>query len=302
MARTEASGDGPAPGRLARTRARVATTRARVEAARTTVPAVDTAFEAGLRDREVGGNLLACAVAYRLFLWILPMSLVFVAALGFLVEADRESPEDLARDAGLSAYVASSVADAADQASKGRWVLLVGGLVALFIASRAGVEALRAVHARAWGVPYRKAPRPLLAALGFTGFTLLCVLVTVSGNWARSESEGLGLAVRLGVVAVYAGLWLVCSLRLPRAEEAPWTALLPGVLLLTVAAQLMHLATVFYFARRITSASELYGGLGSAAAVLLWLYLLGRLVVGSAVLNATLWERRRARDASRSVS
>jgi uncharacterized BrkB/YihY/UPF0761 family membrane protein len=44
---------------------------------------------------------------------------------------------------------------------------------------------------------------------------------------------------------------------------------------------------------RIESASELYGALGAASAVLLWLYLIGRLVVASAVLNATLWERRR---------
>ena len=40
--------------------------------------------------------------------------------------------------------------------------------------------------------------------------------------------------------------------------------------------------------------SELYGALGAAASVLLWLYLIGRLVVGSAVLNATLWERNRS--------
>jgi uncharacterized BrkB/YihY/UPF0761 family membrane protein len=280
---------------VARTRIRVESARARVVAARSTVPAIDTAFLAGDRDRKVGGNLLACAVAYRLFLWILPMSLVAVAALGFLVEADRDNPEEVARDVGLSAYVASTVADAADQANEGRWVLLVGGLIALFMASRAGVTAVRAVYARAWGLPYERTPRPLLASLGFTGITLLCVLVTVGGNWARSESDGLGLGVRLAVVVVYAGLWLVCSLPLPRPDGVPWTALLPGVLLLAAGAQALHLATVFYFAQRISSASELYGGLGSAAAVLLWLYLIGRLVVGSAVLNATLWERHRAR-------
>ena len=58
--------------------------------------------------------------------------------------------------------------------------------------------------------------------------------------------------------------------------------------------------TVFYLSEEVTKSSALYGGLGAAATILLWLYLIGRLMVGSAVLNATLWERakeRRAQDA-----
>jgi uncharacterized BrkB/YihY/UPF0761 family membrane protein len=35
-----------------------------------------------------------------------------------------------------------------------------------------------------------------------------------------------------------------------------------------------------------------YGALGIAAALLLAFFFLGRLIVGSAVVNATLWERR----------
>jgi uncharacterized BrkB/YihY/UPF0761 family membrane protein len=86
---------------------------------------------------------------------------------------------------------------------------------------------------------------------------------------------------------------------LPHARDAGWRDLLPGALLLAAGAQVLHLVTVFYLAGRIESASELYGALGSASAVLLWLYLIGRLVVGSAVLNATLWERRRQRGTTR---
>lgn len=36
-----------------------------------------------------------------------------------------------------------------------------------------------------------------------------------------------------------------------------------------------------------------YGALGIAAALLLGLFLIGRLMVGAAVLNATLWDRSR---------
>jgi membrane protein len=58
----------------------------------------------------------------------------------------------------------------------------------------------------------------------------------------------------------------------------------------------LHMISVYALARRVESASELYGSLGVAAALLAWLYLLGRLLVASALLNSTLWERRRPTD------
>jgi len=53
----------------------------------------------------------------------------------------------------------------------------------------------------------------------------------------------------------------------------------------------LHLVGEFYLAGKISSASETYGALGAAAAIIAWLYLFGRLLVASAMLNATLWER-----------
>jgi uncharacterized BrkB/YihY/UPF0761 family membrane protein len=104
-----------------------------------------------------------------------------------------------------------------------------------------------------------------------------------------------GVSVRVSIVGIYALLWLAASMGLPHAEDVRWRDLVPGAILLAVGGQVLHLVSVFYLADRIESASELYGALGAASAVLLWLYLIGRLVVGSAVLNATLWARRQHR-------
>jgi uncharacterized BrkB/YihY/UPF0761 family membrane protein len=43
---------------------------------------------------------------------------------------------------------------------------------------------------------------------------------------------------------------------------------------------------------RLGRSSELYGSLGAATVILLWLYIIARLITLSAFLNATLWERR----------
>ena len=45
---------------------------------------------------------------------------------------------------------------------------------------------------------------------------------------------------------------------------------------------------------RLGRSSELYGSLGAATVILLWLYIIARLITLSAFLNATLWERRTA--------
>jgi len=72
-----------------------------------------------------------------------------------------------------------------------------------------------------------------------------------------------------------------------------WTALLPGAALFAVGSQAFSLAVSLYFAPRAARASTTYGSLGFALVLLVSLFLLARLAVGAAELNAHLWERRR---------
>jgi uncharacterized BrkB/YihY/UPF0761 family membrane protein len=277
-------------GRLDRLRARVEETQARVEAARGTVRGVDAAFVSYDRDRRLGGNLLASAVAYRFFFWTLPLALLLVAVLGFADAASGENPEEVAQDVGMPAYIVSSVGDAADQARSSRFVLLGIALFALYLASSGGAKTLRAIHLMAWGMPLQRAERGWVGAAAFAVLGFGALVLAILSSWARDQPGPLRLTVWLGLVALIAAFWFVVALVLPHGE-APWTRLLPGTLLFAFGMQLLHLATVLYFGRTVASSSELYGGLGVAAGVLLWLYLLGRLIVASAVLNATLWER-----------
>ncbi|MGH3062142.1 MAG: YhjD/YihY/BrkB family envelope integrity protein, partial [Gaiellaceae bacterium] len=71
--------------------------------------------------------------------------------------------------------------------------------------------------------------------------------------------------------------------------------LLPGALVVAVGTELLHVAVAFYFAPKLERSSELYGALGTATVLLVWLYLFGRLFTSATFLNATLWERRQER-------
>ena len=290
-----------APNRVDRVRARVQATTERVTAATTAARqrshAVATAFDTYERDRRSVGGVLAGAIAFRLFVYLLPVFLAGVTLLGALSSLDPGSPEQVAKETGLSSYVVQSVGTAADQSKKSLWILVPLSLWALYTGGLGALKVLRAIHALAWGEPITKVRRGALGALSLFGIVLAVAGVLALLQRLRSESYGLGLTSTLASAAVFFGVWLLASRLFPHGD-APWPALIPGAVLVAVGVEALHLFSVYFLGHRVQSASELYGSLGVAAAILAWLYLIGRLMVASAMLNATFWERRQAQATS----
>src|SRR5262249_27956727 len=83
--------------------------RSRVEAARAEHASIDVCFKLVERDSAIGGGLLAGALAYRLFVLLLPTALLLVSGLGLYAGSVHESPGKIARDAGLHGLIASQV-------------------------------------------------------------------------------------------------------------------------------------------------------------------------------------------------
>jgi len=259
---------------------------------RARVRAVDAAMEAFEYDRRRVGALLAGSLAFRLFRWLLPVGLLLIALAGFA--AAGRSADDIGERLGLTGYVTGVIADTGRNAEDGRWLTVLVALIALHSAGSSAARALRAVHLLAWELEPSRVQRRWAASLGFTGFTLLAVAVNTGAAAARRADADLGLTVTmLGALAFFV-LWLAASRLLPH-RDVGWRGLVPGALLVAVGTQAMHLVTVFYLAHKLERSSELYGSLGTASALLLGLYLLGRLLVAAPMFNATL-DRRRARS------
>lgn len=257
-------------------------------AATTAWAPVVLAREAYQRDRDIGGAVLAGAIAFRVFVWLLAASLVAVAALGFVAAAGENSGR-LSTDLGVTAFAASSVAQAASDVQRSRWILLGLGLWALYSASKHALRSMWVTSALVWRVPMTKPPT-VAGVVGYNIVFLSLVATTATANRLRDLLPGPGLGVTLAVVFIFGLLMWAGLLRLPR-PELPYTAVLPGATLLALGLQAMHLVSVFYLPHAIENSSETYGSLGIAVAMLLWLYLYGRLIVFAGVLNATLWER-----------
>jgi uncharacterized BrkB/YihY/UPF0761 family membrane protein len=282
-------------GRIRAMRARAVTARARAEAMRQQmedrrdrVRTVDIAFTAYEHDRDAGGSLLAGAIAYRMFLWILPVALVLVGGLGFLSSENPQDPNRAVRDAGIASIPVSSIDQAAKNSSRAWWLVVVFGLVLLYMASVALVKALWAAHALVWRTPATRIPsKPRLAG----EFLLACLAIAAASSLAsviRNSTSTGGLIVMIADLLVYVAAWWALSTRFPH-RDAPWTALIPGAVLFGVGVQVLHLVSVYYLAGRLTRASVLYGTLGVAAALLLGFYLIGRLMILSAQFNEAIW-------------
>jgi uncharacterized BrkB/YihY/UPF0761 family membrane protein len=275
--------------RLARWTERARVLRTHVQAARTDHASIDFGFDLVERDSAIGGGLLAGALAYRLFVFLLPTALLLVSGIGLYAGTVDKSPRAVASEAGLHGLIASEVASAASGRHRGAVFLVI--LPAVFYATVALYRAIAKVHALAWlgsARQIRIAPR----GVGVFAAALLLqfAAVDVAGQIRREDRFG-GLAILLVYLVLAGGSWLAVSLHLPH-RPVGWTRLLPGALLVGVGVLVLNVFNVYVTTRLVEDRAHAYGALGIAAALLFSLVLLGRLIVLSAELNAALDDRR----------
>ncbi len=253
------------------------------------VPGADLVAVALERERIAAAGLLAGGLAYRLFFWLVPLGLVLAALLSFWVDADRLGAADAAHDFGMSGAAVQSAMEAIANQHHARWYFLGAGIVLVLWFSVGVVRALNVAFSVAWGLRPAKLRRPVTAAVVFTGIVILVMAATGATQFLREQLGGTGLLLTLLLLAFYIGCVLWIMDKLPHRGSS-WRDQLPGAVLVGLGTQLIHLAVVLYLAPKIGRSSELYGALGAATVLLLWLYLVARLIVAAAFLNAALWE------------
>lgn len=284
----------PATGRLRSARARAYGTRdeatRRVDDLRERIALVDAALEAGELDRRRAGSLLAGGIAFRLFLWLLPAALFAAAVLALVRPSGAAPADDVAQQLGFLPSVAGTIEHATQHSDRGAAALITIGIALMLSTSMSLIRALRIAHVLAWEEPVRRHPRLLRDAAIVSAVLLAAITIETGVTYLRHQDAALLLLLVPMSFAIFGGAWLGFSLLLPHAN-ANWRALLPGAALVAIGHAAMQVATVLYFQPKLAKAPVLYGALGSAATLLLWLFLFARLFVAAAFLNATLWRR-----------
>jgi uncharacterized BrkB/YihY/UPF0761 family membrane protein len=258
--------------------------------ARQTHASVDVCFRVSERDRRVAAAVLAGGVAYRFFFWLLALSLLLGGALGF---ASSDGVSRALADHSTGAVLVNAVSEAASTSQSARWWLLALGSWLLLWTGYMASKALVLVHATVWDVKPPRLGNALRASLVFSGATLSFLVAMAGARLLRDETEILGVIVTLALIVLPFAFWLVASRALPNRATS-WLDLVPGAALVAVGVQALHLFTAFLLGPKLTNATELYGGLGIATTILFWLYIVGRLVLGAAILDAAFVDRRAA--------
>ncbi len=278
------------PGRIERAKARAdalkkagAEILAREQERRESVRVVVEAFN---RDRRFLGGLLSGGLAFRVFLWLLPLALVVVALFGGLIDLFDDPPEEVALEAGLSSAMAATVAQAVEGSERSRWYLLVIGLILLLWGGMGVVKAARLISGLAWSVPPQMNHNPLAAS----GVLSLAVLIVMAGHQlviallsGPFASDFLILTVETGLL-VAVGVWTFNYL--PHPVGVGWKRMLPGAVLFAVGL-LVTRAVGIYFTNRLNRVDDLYGALGAASVFLAWLFIICRVWVAAVGLNAS---------------
>jgi hypothetical protein len=105
-------------GRLAGWAERGRILRGQVEAARDRHRSIDVTLAAIERDSTIGGGILGGALAYRLFIFLLPLALMIVALVGVVADVRDESTSHIVAKSGITGFVASQVASAASSSAR----------------------------------------------------------------------------------------------------------------------------------------------------------------------------------------
>jgi uncharacterized BrkB/YihY/UPF0761 family membrane protein len=270
---------------------RAGDTLGRLEAARPDNPVVDAVFRTYERDTATGGVVLAGALAFRVFLFLIPYAFTVVVGFGAAASASESDPTDLARKAGIAGILAHAVGTTRDLSWTERIVAVVAGLFAVLLASRGLLKVLRVVHALAWRVRAGKFPSLTKASLVLVGLVTVGIATSILVGKLRSYSFIAGLFAVFLTALIPFGIWIFVSWKLP--SRAPrWQEVVPGAALFGVGVLALHAITIYWIAREVEHKSDTYGAIGAALAILLWAYILGRIMAAGAVLNMALWEQR----------
>ena len=127
--------------------------RQQLEDARPHHRSIDVLFVSLQRDAVAGGSVLAAAIAFRVFLFVVPYVFVVVYGFDLTAAAIGSDPRELAREAGIVGLLASSITVASTQSVTARIIIFGTALYALLSGSRNFLKVLSVTHALAWQVP-----------------------------------------------------------------------------------------------------------------------------------------------------
>ena len=274
----------------------------RVERARARWPAVDVALSTFKRFSEDDGGTLAAALTYYIFFSIFPLLLFAVAALGFVIRGNEKLKGDILA-AGLNSFpLLQDVLGGADFFQQRAGGLALTAVVLALYSGSGAVVALehslnRIDHITEEGTFVQKRIRSLRWLALLAPVAVATASLAGLANFS-SEMFGAGSPITTavsilsyvgGVVISTAVLALAFKLLSRAAHE--WRDVVPGALVGALAFELLKAVGSTYLAAGTKGREGTFGAFAAAAGLLVVAFLISRITLLAAELNAVLAER-----------
>jgi uncharacterized BrkB/YihY/UPF0761 family membrane protein len=251
-------------------------------------PLLDFLLRLYQRDRESAATIVGSALAYRLFLFVLPLTLFVVGVLGFVDQWIDAA--DIENATGLTGTLAEQIETAMSQPNSTRWVATIVGLVGMAWTGRSLSKVMVTASCLAWRmeVTTKASVRVIGSVVGLVAG--IAIVATVMNRVRREFGVGVAGLSFMAVFVIYGLAWLVLSMLLPRKTNDP-SALLPGAVVVGAVLTVMQAISQLYVPDKVQRASQLYGAIGLTLVFLGWFFFLGRAMVFGMGLNAVIYER-----------
>jgi inner membrane protein YhjD len=245
------------------------------------------------RFGEHAGGRLATAISYWGFFSIFPLLLVFVTVLNIVLEDDEQTRRELVDGAlGQIPVLGTELADS-QSALGGSWATIIIGLLVALWAGLAAANALQTGLEEISDTPMFERPNAaVVRGRSVVVLVLLAVGLSVSTlAISAAQFEELGLltsAAGLVISLVVHTAMLLVTFRLFISGRNPFRELLPGALVAGAGIVMLQAVGTLIVNRYIKGASDTYGTFAVVIALLSWFFLVSRVVLLGAELNAVL--------------
>ena len=244
---------------------------------------------------DQGGHLCAL-MTYYAFVSIFPLLLVLVTVLGYVLQ-DRPALRADILDSALAEFPVLGDQLRNNLTSvRGNGIALVIGVLVTFYGGLGVAGAAQAAMNRVWEVPVRDHPGffPRLArSIALIGTFGAGVIVTTlvsgaGGEIVRRFGPGFGFAAVVVLGLALNLVLFVAAFRFLTTASPSTRDVLPGALVAAVGWEALQLLGGAYVTRVLHGMSQTYGVFALVLGLLAWLFLLVRVVVYAAELNAVL--------------
>ena len=264
--------------------------RGRVDRVAERVPPLAYALRVVDRYNDVHGNVVANSITLTAFLALFALTLLAVAAVGFLDRTNVDVAKEITEALGLSGDAAKVVTQAVETARNSARFATVVGFIGVVTIGTSFTNAIGTAYNVAWAVKGRGLIDRARGLAWLVGIGVLFGLsIVVTDMWAGFPGY-LEPTVLLLTVSINAVGWAFTSWWLPN-RRITWRAMLPAVLVGAVTLEVLKFVGGVWVPRLIANSSELWGTIGAVFALIAWILIFGRVVAYVAIIEVLEAER-----------